>query len=53
MNKKFIITLIICVAVCLSIGALGGLSVKADNFVWYNSINRSPLNPPNIVFFYI
>ena len=50
MNKKFIITLIICVAVCLSIGALGGLSVKADNFVWYNSINRSPLNPPNIVF---
>ncbi|PCG20090.1 TspO/MBR family protein [Brachyspira sp. G79] len=50
MNKKFIITLIICVAVCLSIGALGGLSVKADNFVWYNSLNRSPLNPPNIVF---
>ncbi|ADG71046.1 TspO/MBR family protein [Brachyspira murdochii] len=50
MNKKFIITLIISIAVCLSIGALGGLSVKADNFVWYNSLNRSPLNPPNILF---
>lgn len=50
MNKKFIITLIISIAICLSIGALGGLSVKADNFVWYNSLNRSPLNPPNIVF---
>ncbi|WP_236847212.1 tryptophan-rich sensory protein [Brachyspira catarrhinii] len=53
MNKKFIITLIISIAICLSIGALGGLSVKADNFVWYNSLNRSPLNPPNIVFLYI
>ncbi|PPS22928.1 TspO/MBR family protein [Brachyspira murdochii] len=50
MNKKFIITLIISIAVCLSIGALGGLSVKADNFVWYNSLNRSSLNPPNILF---
>ncbi|MEI0517842.1 TspO/MBR family protein [Brachyspira murdochii] len=50
MSKKFIITLIISIAVCLSIGALGGLSVKADNFVWYNSLNRSSLNPPNILF---
>ena len=50
MNKKFIITLIISIIVCLLIGFLGGISVKADNFVWYNSLNRSPLNPPNLLF---
>ncbi|OEJ15413.1 TspO protein [Brachyspira hampsonii] len=50
MNKRFIITLIISIVVCLLIGAVGGLSVKADNFVWYDSLNRSPLNPPNILF---
>lgn len=31
-------------------GYLAGISVKADNFSWYNSLNRSPLNPPNIIF---
>ncbi|WP_300369255.1 TspO/MBR family protein [Brachyspira sp.] len=50
MNKKFIITLIISIIVCLLIGFLGGISVKADNFVWYNSLNKSPLSPPNILF---
>lgn len=50
MNRKFIITLIISIVICLLIGFLGSISVKADNFVWYNSLNRSPLNPPNILF---
>ncbi|WP_297205820.1 TspO/MBR family protein [uncultured Brachyspira sp.] len=50
MNKKFIIILIVSIVVCLSIGAIGGLSVKSDNFVWYNSLNKSPLSPPNIAF---
>lgn len=50
MNKKFIVTLIISIFVCLLIGFLGGISVKADNFVWYNSLNKSPLNPPNLLF---
>ncbi|WP_297277568.1 TspO/MBR family protein [uncultured Brachyspira sp.] len=50
MNKKFIVTLIISIFVCLLIGFLGGISVKADNFVWYNSLNKSSLNPPNLLF---
>lgn len=50
MNKKFIITLIISIAVCLLIGFLGGISVKSDNFIWYDSLNKSPLSPPNLLF---
>lgn len=50
MNKRFIITLIISIAVCLLIGFLGGISVKSDNFIWYDSLNKSPLSPPNLLF---
>lgn len=50
MKKKFIIITIISIVICLFIGFIAGISVKADNFVWYNSLNRSPLNPPNSIF---
>ena len=50
MKKRYFIIPIITIAVCLFMGYLAGISVKADNFLWYNSLNRSPLNPPNIIF---
>ncbi|MEI0580204.1 TspO/MBR family protein [Brachyspira pilosicoli] len=50
MKKRYFIIPIITIAVCLFMGYLAGISVKADNFSWYNSLNRSPLNPPNILF---
>ncbi|MBW5396178.1 TspO/MBR family protein [Brachyspira pilosicoli] len=50
MKKRYFIIPIITIAVCLFMGYLAGISVKADNFSWYNSLNRSPLNPPNIIF---
>ena len=50
MKKRYFIIPIITIAICLFMGYLAGISVKADNFSWYNSLNRSPLNPPNIIF---
>lgn len=50
MKKRYFIIPIITIAICLLMGYLAGISVKADNFSWYNSLNRSPLNPPNIMF---
>lgn len=50
MKKRYFIIPIITIAICLFMGYLAGISVKADNFLWYNSLNRSPLNPPNIIF---
>ncbi|AGA66462.1 integral membrane protein [Brachyspira pilosicoli P43/6/78] len=50
MKKRYFIIPIISIAICLFMGYLAGISVKADNFSWYNSLNRSPLNPPNIIF---
>lgn len=50
MKKRYFIIPIITIAICLFMGYLAGISVKADNFSWYNSLNRSPLNTPNIIF---
>ena len=50
MKKRYFIIPIITIDICLFMGYLAGISVKADNFSWYNSLNRSPLNPPNIIF---
>lgn len=50
MKKRYFIIPIITIAICLFMGYLAGISLKADNFSWYNSLNRSPLNPPNIIF---
>lgn len=50
MKKRYFIIPVITIAICLFMGYLVGISVKADNFSWYNSLNRSPLNPPNIIF---
>lgn len=50
MKKRYFIIPIITIAICLFMGYLAGISVKTDNFSWYNSLNRSPLNPPNIIF---
>lgn len=50
MKKRYFIIPIITIAICLFMGYLAGISVKADNSSWYNSLNRSPLNPPNIIF---
>ena len=50
MKKRYFIIPIITIAICLLMGYLAGISVKADNFSWYNYLNRSPLNPPNIMF---
>lgn len=50
MNKKYIITLIICILFSLLIGVIGSIPMRFDYFVWYDSLNKAPLNPPKSVF---
>lgn len=50
MKSKYIITLITCILFCFAIGFLGSIPIRSDYFVWYDSLNKSPLNPPRWIF---
>lgn len=50
MKKRLIIIMIISIAFCLLTGFLGGILTRMDNFVWYNSLKKGTLNPPNYIF---
>ena len=47
---KLFITIVIAIAICLSVGFIGS-SVQAESLLlWYPDLIKSPFTPPNIVF---
>ena len=48
MNKT--VKLILCVALTLSIGAIGGIATASGVNDWYLTLNKPVFNPPNYLF---
>ncbi len=47
--KKYL-PILWCIVICLAVGAVSRLSHATAMEVWYPFLNKSPLNPPDIVF---
>ena len=47
---KKTIQLVLCILICLSIGALGGIATASGVNSWYLTINKPFFNPPNYLF---
>jgi benzodiazapine receptor len=45
-----IVGLVLFLALCLGIGALGAAVTATSVTTWYNELNKPPFNPPNGVF---
>lgn len=50
MNKNLLIKIVLSVAVCLVIGAIGAFATQASINDWYTTINKPFFNPPNWIF---
>lgn len=48
--KKSYLAMIAWIVGISSIGFISGKFIKNDIYTWYNSLNQSPLTPPNYVF---
>lgn len=44
------IPLVICIAIPLGIGAIGGLATASEIGTWYTTLNKPPYNPPGWLF---
>lgn len=47
---KKIITLILCIVITLSIGAIGGIATSSGMDGWYQTLNKPVFNPPSFLF---
>lgn len=47
---KPIFKLLLCIAIPLSIGAIGGIATATSINTWYMSLNKPSFNPPNYLF---
>lgn len=47
---KKIITLILCIVITLSIGAIGGIATSSGMDGWYQTLNKPFFNPPSFLF---
>ncbi|MCZ8286365.1 MAG: tryptophan-rich sensory protein, partial [Bacteroidia bacterium] len=48
MNK--ILKLILCIALTLSVGAIGGIATASGVNGWYRTLDKPVFNPPNYLF---
>ena len=46
----FYLKIIICVALCVTLGFLSGFSTVESIEGWYATLNKPPFNPPNWIF---
>jgi len=45
-----LLALVLFVALCLGIGALGGIATATSVETWYQGLQKPPFNPPNWIF---
>ena len=47
---KNIISFVICILICLAVGALSGYATQSSITTWYLALNKPFFNPPNWIF---
>jgi tryptophan-rich sensory protein len=47
---KNIISLVLCVSICLAVGGLSGYATQSSITTWYLALNKPFFNPPNWIF---